>query len=99
MDQHPLEPALKEALAAVRHAEDTRNLHAKRSRKGSPQREEDLRYARERLRLAMIPIRGYLGRAPFVRLTEYEVELWDRATQASEAIQGQRRRLWKMQQR
>lgn len=97
MERHPLEPALKEARAAVRHAQDTRNLHARRSKKGTPQREEDLKQARERIRLAMVPLKTFLGRAPFVRLTQEENELWQRATAASKALQRERMKVWKMQ--
>lgn len=96
MERHPLEPALKEALAAVRHAKDTREYHARRTPKGTPQREEDLSMARHRLAVAMTPIRSFLGAAPF-KLKPGEEEIWERANTASKAIQYERRQLWKMQ--
>lgn len=99
MPQHPIEPALKESLAAIRHARDVRKYHARRTGKGSQQRENDLREALERLRRAMIPLRAFRGAAPYKPQTHAHVELADRVAEASKVIQGERRRLWKMQDR
>ena len=95
--ESPIELALKEAHAAVRHAQDVRGYHARRSAKGSKQREEDLMGARERLRIAMEPLRSFLGRGAALTQTNSNIDLLDRVSQASQAIQGERRRIWKMQ--
>lgn len=92
-----MEEALKEAFAACRHAETTRTFHARRSEKGSKQRHEDLHAARERLRLAMVPLRSYLGRMQYKSSTASMLELSNRVRMASGAIQAERRKIWKMQ--
>lgn len=99
MAQHPIEPALKEALAAVRFGRDVREQHARVSPKGSERREEDLDVALTRIKRAMVPLRSFLGSAPYKPQTEPHMEITYRVRQASQALQSERRKLWKMQAR
>lgn len=82
---------------AVRHARDVRKFHARRTVKGNKQREEDLMAARKRLQMAMEPLRSWRGGAHFRPSTTNYANLEDDIIEASEAIQGERRRIWKMQ--
>lgn len=99
MTQHQVEPGLKEAHAAIRHARDTRSFHARRTKKGSKQREDDLESARARLKRAMVPLRSFTGAAPSRPQTEAHTELWARVAAASKELQSERRKLWKMMER
>jgi hypothetical protein len=98
MSQPNLESDLHAAFAAVRHAQDVRRFHRRRSKKGSKQREDDLATARDRVSKAMIPLRSYLGGAPHRPHTTENDELLARVREASKALQGERRQVWKMQQ-
>lgn len=97
MNLHPIEPAIKEALMAVRHARDVRKVHARRTTKGTKQREDDLQMASSRVKLAMKPLRSFLGSAPSKTQTDAFVDLTERVKQASSELQAERRKLWKMQ--
>lgn len=98
--QAEIDAALKEAHAAIRHAVSTREYHARRYVKGSSMREQDLQTARDRLKKAMLPLRSWLGQAPYERNpTHAHEEITERVQRASREIQAQRRRLWKMQKR
>lgn len=90
-----LEDIIKTATSAVKHAQGVRAMHGRNSKRGTPQREADLSIAVERLREAMRPIRRRAGRSPYTRGSEGAESL--RA--ASEAIQRERRKLWKMKQK
>lgn len=99
MKPEDLDAALKEAFAAVQHADDVRKYHARRSAKGSPQREADLQTALGRLRKAMIPLRSWRGKSPYMIQSSAMFALNKRVEGASNAIQSERRKLWKMQKR
>lgn len=99
MAQHPIEADLKAAFAAVRHARDVRKYHARRTRKGSEQRETDLSEALTRLRVAMAPLRSYLGTVSYKRQSHAHQAITDNVYEASKEIQSERRKLWKMQKR
>jgi hypothetical protein len=94
-----MEAALKEAYAAVRHAQDVRTFHGRRTKKGSGQRETDLAEARDKLKRVMKPLRSFLGQAPYKTQSQAHQDLTDRIKEASAAIQKERRSLWKMQKR
>lgn len=97
MGNERIESALKEALAACRHASDVRGYHARRTSRGTKQREDDLTQARERVRLAMAPLRSYLGRAQYDTQSQANIDLQERVRTASKELQSERRKLWKMQ--
>lgn len=89
---------LVDAKQAVLHAQRVRQAHRRRTSKGAPQREDDIRLALERLKEAMRPLRSYIGRLPFsIQGTEPQEAASVR--EASQAIQKERRKLWKMQKR
>lgn len=96
MNQNPIEPKLKEARAAIRHAQDTRQFHRRRSDRGSKQREQDIAEAIRRLKAAMVPLRSFRGSAPYKPQTRSHFELVERVEQASRSLQSERRKLWKM---
>lgn len=96
MTQHPIETDLKAAFAAVRHARDVRKFHARRTQKGSMQREVDLDEAMERLKTAMKPLRSYLGSVPYRQQSYNARQITENVAEASQAIQAERRKLWKM---
>jgi len=96
MNPHPVEPGLKEARAAVRHAQDTRQFHRRRTTRGSKQREDDIRESIRRLKAAMVPLRSFRAAAPSKPQTKALGELSGRVEQASRALQAERRKLWKM---
>lgn len=94
-----IERDLKAAELAARHAKDVRLYHARRSPKGSKQREHDLAEASERLKKAMKPLRSWLGQATAKEPTATHEEITKRVREASKELQAQRRRLWKMMAR
>lgn len=87
---------LEAAHRAVAYATEVREFHARTSQKGSKQREDDLAIAQERLAEAMKPLRRFLGRAPYGVQTRAHEITTDLVRDASAALQGARRRLWKM---
>lgn len=97
MADERIEAALKEAHAACRHAQDIRGFYARRSERDSRQRQEDLLAARERVRLAMTPLRSYLGGVARRTPSRSNIDLASRVREASSALQTERRKLWKMQ--
>jgi aminoglycoside phosphotransferase family enzyme len=99
MAQHPIDADLKVAFAAVRHARDVRKYHARRTKKGSVQREIDLEEALQRLRESMKPLRSYLGQVPYKEESHTLQNVTENVYKASAAIQSERRKLWKMQNR
>lgn len=99
MVKQPIEPAVKEAQAAVRHAKDVRAYHARKTRRGSPQREADLKNAVGRIKRAMVPLRSFLGSAPYRTQTTTHLDLVFRVKETSKDLQSERRKLWKMQKR
>lgn len=99
MNEHPLHEELKSAEAAIRHAKDVRAYHAKRTKRGSKQREQDLQSASDRLKSAMAPIRSYLGRAAYEMKTPLRSKHQVEAKRVSKKLQKERRSLWKMKDR
>jgi hypothetical protein len=88
--------ALQEAELAVQNAQDVRRFHRKRTEKGDVQREADLNMAIERVRAAMKPLRSEIGRFPKQPNTANVLSRQKRIRAASNALQAERRKLWKM---
>lgn len=89
---HTQSEMVEEAARAVENARAVREFHAKRNKRGTRQRETDIRLALERLRDAMKPIRRTIARLP------YDAAGMDADVlkTASQDIQRERRKLWKM---
>lgn len=90
--EQPIEEVIEEARRAAEHGRAVREFHAKRNKRGSRQRETDIRLALERLRDAMRPVRRYIARLPY-ESAGIDVEA---LREASERLQKERRKLWKM---
>lgn len=90
---------MKAAWAAVEFAQSTRHFHARRTDKGTKQREDDLRTALDRLAGAMKPLRQEIARFPYGPQTITAEENRQAIRDASKALQAERRKLWKMQRR
>lgn len=90
---------LKQAETAVTHARSVRELHRRRSERGSHQREQDIQYALDRIKTAMRPLRSEIGRFVYGPQTTVAEETRQRIREASEALQKERRKLWKMKDR
>lgn len=90
---------LQAAKAAIENARKVREFHARRTPKDSPQRAADIELALTRLKEAMKPLRAEIGRFPYGAQTDKAEANREVIRQASEAIQAQRRRLWKLKQR
>jgi hypothetical protein len=90
--RHTQSEMIEEAERAIENARAVREFHAKRNKRGTRQRETDIRLALERLRDAMKPIRRAIARLP------YDSVGMDAETlkTASQDIQRERRKLWKM---
>jgi hypothetical protein len=95
MDIDKAARAQDSGLAAAAYAQQVRELHRKRSTKGSGNRETDIRVALQRIREAMRPIRSVLGtvRHP---LPPEEAAVHRELLRISDAMQRERRKLWKM---
>lgn len=96
MYEMPIEPPLDELLSAadraVAHAIGTRKAHARKSKRGGRQRETDISIALERIAAAMKPIRRKVA-----RLSYSSVEIDGESLRgASQSLQRERRKLWKM---
>jgi len=94
-----IEEALREAELAVQSAQETRAYHRKRTQKGDRQRETDLELALDRVKAAMKPLRSEIGRFRHREARPSVVEQRQRIRDASLALQRERRKLWKMQER
>lgn len=90
------EEALTSAERAVKHAVSVREHHRRRTEKKSPQRQTDIQVAIDGLKDAMAPLREHLGRFPYLPPTEALTQMRERMLDASDAIQTERRKLWKM---
>lgn len=95
----PTEELIDRAETACRMASDTRRLHRRRTKKGSLQREADIKVAAERLRDAMRPLRREIARFPYGPQTDTAHARHDAVKAASAAVQRERRKLWKMGRR
>lgn len=91
--------ALDEAAAAVRYAQMVRAKHRRRTERGTREREEDIRLALERLKAAMKPLRSEIGRFAYGPPTPGEAPYRQSVRESSDAIQRERRKLWKMRKR
>jgi hypothetical protein len=89
--------AIEAADAAVSFAQQVRRFHARRSDKTSAQRSADIALALERLRTAMLPLRSEIGRFPYGPQTTLAEKNRQTIRDASDSIQRERRKLWKMQ--
>src|SRR3954471_22681742 len=91
----PLQRELDTAAAAVSHAQEVRILHRRQTERASSQRQRDIELALERLKDAMRPLRTHIGRIQ--RVPELFNEPDEEAIRsASQALQTERRKLWKM---
>lgn len=96
LHEMPIEPdiptLIRAADEAVDFAQAARRRHARKSKRGTEQREIDLKQAEERLRKAMRPIKRRIGKIP------YESSFVDSTglREASQRMQRERRKLWKM---
>lgn len=87
---------LNQADAAVEHAQRVRRVHARQSRTDSAARQQDIALALERLHEAMVPLRSEIGRFPYGPKNEQAEVNRQILYDASQRIQKERRKLWKM---
>ena len=85
------------AEAAIKNAQRVRATHRRRTTVGSSAREDDLAIGLERLAQAMKPIRSEIARFPYGPQTDTAEANRQKLRNLSKQIQGERRRLWKMQ--
>lgn len=97
--EEALQDLIDQAAAAVSYAQDVREIHRRRTKRGNPQREADIEIALKRLRTRMSPIITALRRIPFERPSAARDEKHEALLEISKALQRERRKLWKMQQR
>lgn len=84
------------ARLAVENARRVRSFHRRRTDKRSPQRKNDILVARDRLKEAMKPLKSEIGRFPYGPQTDAAEENRQAIRDMSNAIQSERRKLWKM---
>lgn len=96
MNESDTKTMLRQAKAAVKNAQTVRAFHARRTRKDSQQRKDDIRIALDKLKEAMAPLRSEIGRFPYGPQTDAAEERRDAIRQASNDIQTERRKLWKL---
>lgn len=89
--------AIEAADAAVIFAREVRRYHRRRTDPRSERRSEDIRRARERLHEAMKPLKSEIGRFVYGPQTTAAEANRQAILAASDAIQRERRKLWKMQ--
>lgn len=99
MPNHIEPEVLKEADAAVKFAQTVRERHRRRTERGSASREADIENALTRLRDAMRPLRSEIGRFAYGPATERAESNRQKIRDASDAIQRERRKLFKMKSR
>ncbi len=90
---------LEAAQNAVEYAALVRKTHRRKTQKGHTQREADISIALARLKRAMAGIRPLIGQFPYGPQTAVAEANREQIRAASRAIQAERRKLWKMQQR
>lgn len=90
---------IQEGNDAVEYAASVRAYHARRTRRGAAQREEDIKIALDRLKRAMKPVRSEIAAYPYKPLREANAADRAEMQSLSRAIQRERRKLWKMQVR
>ena len=91
--------AMKAAEAAIVFAQQVRKHHRRRTEKKSEQRARDIETALERLQVAMKPLRSEIGRFPYGPQSDLAERNRQRIRDASQALQSERRKLWKMQRK
>lgn len=99
MGNEVTEDDLTFAQAAVENAQGVRKHHRRRTSKGDPRREADIKLATERIRSAMKPLRSYLCGYMYGPQTVTRAERRARVEALSKELQAERRRLWKMSSR
>ncbi len=88
---------LNEARLAMTNAQEARAYHRKRTSRGDRQRRHDLTLALSRVKAAMRPIRSAIGKFPHESLqTPVATQRRSAIREASEELQKERRKLWKM---
>jgi len=87
---------LDDAEAAIKYARTVREYHRRRTEKVSPQRKTDIEVALSRLKRAMKPLKSAIGRFPYGPQTDTAEANRQAIRDASDAIQRERRKLWKM---
>lgn len=100
VDNPAFDLALDGARAAASHAQDVRQTYAKRVGRGDRQRQTDIQHALNRLKRVMKPIRSELARIPYVLRANSDPDLelqQEQLLAASDLLQRERRKLWKMQ--
>lgn len=88
--------AIESAEAAVAFAQQVRKFHRRRTDRGAEQRRRDIEVAIERLRTAMVPLRAEIGRFPYGPQTTVAENNRNKIRAASDSLQRERRKLWKM---
>jgi hypothetical protein len=96
MPEHLPVAALADAEAAVNFARQVRKFHARRTERGSKQREADIEIARTRLKECMAPLKSAIGKFPYGPQTDAAEENRNVIREASQACQRERRKLHKM---
>ena len=91
----PTQDLIDAAAHAVQHATSVRKRHARSSKRGTRQREIDIKLALDRLATAMKPIRKRIAKMPY----HTNIKDGDKLREASLAIQKERRKLWKMKKK
>lgn len=91
----PLE-AMREAELAIKNAQEVREYHRKRTLRKDRQRQQDIKHAIERLKKAMVPLRSERGKFPYGPQTDVAARNRQKIIDTSEALQSERRKLWKM---
>lgn len=87
------------AEAAIEFAQSVRRIHRRKTERGSPQREQDIETALDRLKAAMGPLRTIIGGFPYGPPTAIAEDRRNAVRDASAAVQAERRKLWKMKER
>lgn len=101
MEEVKLQVITKMAIAATEHARDTRAAYRKRVGRSDKQRLTDIGLALFKLKMAMKPVRAELARIPYQLREESDPRLEEQRAlllDVSDAMQRERRKLWKMKQ-
>lgn len=91
--------ALRQAHAAVVFAHQTRKHYRRRPDRNKRDREKDIQKALDRIRRAMAPIRSEIGRFAHQPCDVEGLIRREKIRKASQDLQRERRKLFKMQQR
>ncbi len=87
---------LAAAENAAHFARSVRKFHARRTERGSKQREDDITIAQTRLKECMDPIRSIIGKFPYGPQTAAAEANRNAIREVSQACQRERRKLHKM---